>query len=85
MSKVTPDVSESRSVQCPVCKRKVRTASERFHTHNKSGTFEICKGSRAYFEPCGTPGMVRGELCVLAKGHDGAHLPMHQPRIKVTR
>jgi hypothetical protein len=61
---------------CPVCKRNVRTASDRLCTHNAAGTWDACAGSRTFFEKCGHPGMVTGEACVLAKGHDGAHLPM---------
>ena len=77
-------MSDRGYATCSVCQRDVRTASDRLSTHNAGGTFELCKGSRTYFEACNIPGMVRGESCVLPTGHDGPHLPM--PRaIKETR
>jgi hypothetical protein len=66
-------VSERGFAKCPVCKRDVRTASDRIASHNSDGTFEMCKGSRTYFARCDEPGMVSGEACIFAKGHDGAH------------
>ena len=69
-------MAERGYATCPVRKRDVRTASGKLCTHNNSGSFELCTGSCTYFTPCGIPGMVRGEACVLSSGHDGAHLPM---------
>ena len=60
--------------RCPDCGRDVRTASGRLCTHGQID--ETCPGSRKYFTRCDYPGMVAGESCVLAAGHDGGHLTM---------
>ncbi len=61
---------------CSVCKRDVAIASGKTCTHNASGTFEVCKGSRRV-ALCEQPGMVAGETCQLPSSHDGAHHPIN--------